>query len=77
MDTVPARVGGLLVVSGSVLAFALGATWAIVVGAALLVIGGLVLAVGAESMLDLDLAEDAPRATETTEPIEPEGGLAA
>ena len=76
MDTVPARVGGLLVVSGSVLAFALGATWAIVAGAALLVIGA-VLAVGAESMLDHDLGEDVPRPTETPEPIEPEGGLAA
>jgi dipeptide/tripeptide permease len=77
MDTVPARVGGLLVVSGSVLAFALGATWAIVVGAALLVIGGLVLAVGAESMLELDVSEEASRTAETPEPIESEGGLAA
>ena len=77
MDSVPARVGGLLVVSGSVLAFALGATWAIVVGAALLVIGGLVLAVGAESMLDVDFSEDVPRPIEKPEPIEPEGGLAA
>jgi hypothetical protein len=75
MDTVQARIGGLLVVSGSVLAFALGVTWAIVVGAAMFVIGGLVLAVAAESMLDL--AEEEARPSETTEPVEPEGGLAA
>lgn len=75
MDTVPARIGGLLVVSGSALAFAVGVAWATVVGAALFVIGGLVLAVAAESMLDL--SEEVARTAETTEPVEPEGGVAA
>jgi hypothetical protein len=74
MHPTQARIGGLLVVSGFTLAFVLGAGWAMVMGAALLVLGGLVLAMAAEPMLDLaedHAAEDAP------EPVEPQGGVAA
>ena len=74
MHPTQARIGGLLVVSGFTLAFVLGAGWAMVMGAALLVLGGLVLAMAAEPMLDL--AED-HAAEDTPEPVEPRGGVAA
>jgi dipeptide/tripeptide permease len=75
MHPTQARIGGLLVVSGFVLAIVLGTGWAMVVGAALLVIGGLVLAVAAEPMLDL--VEETAAADETTEAVDPQGGVAA
>ncbi|MGH9033540.1 MAG: hypothetical protein ACRDY4_11600 [Acidimicrobiia bacterium] len=66
------RVGGLLAVTGFILAFTLSAGWAVAVGAVLLVAGGLVLAVAAESMLDQTTSAD-----EVTEASEPPAGMAA
>jgi hypothetical protein len=54
MHAMQTRIGALLVVTGFTLAFALGAGWAVVVGAALLVVGGIVLAIAVEPMLRFD-----------------------
>jgi hypothetical protein len=75
MHPMQARIGGLLVVSGFTLAFVLGAGWAMVVGAALLVLGGLVLAVACEPMLEL--AEKHVASEDTAEAVEPQGDVAA
>jgi hypothetical protein len=74
MHATQARVGGLLVITGVILAFMLSSPWAIVVGAAMLVCGGIILAIAVEPMLDLDEAVPADDLADT---IEPPGGMAA
>ena len=75
MHPMPARIGGLMVVTGFTLAVLLGAAWATVIGAITLVAGGLVLAVAAEPMLDL--GETAVPSVETTDQVESDDGVAA
>ena len=75
MHPMPARVGGLLVITGFTFAVLLGAGWATVIGAVMLVAGGLTLAVAAEPMLDV--GETALPRVDVTESVEPERGVAA
>jgi hypothetical protein len=75
MHPMQARIGGLLVTSGFALAVVLGVGWAMVVGAALLVVGGLVLAAAAEPLLDL--AEETAAVDDVADAGEPQGGAAA
>jgi hypothetical protein len=77
MHPMQARVGVLLVVSGAVLAFALQGGLTVVVGPALLVAGGLVLALAAEPLLAEPLVEEHAPADEVTEPAEPPEGMVA
>jgi len=72
MHATQARVGGLLVVTGVILAFTFSSAWAVVVGAAMLVCGGIVLAIAVEPMLDQAVSPD-----DVAETIEPPGGMAA
>jgi len=72
MHATQARVGGLLVITGVILAFTLNSAWAIVVGAAMLVCGGIVLAIAVEPMLDQAVSPD-----EVADTVEPPGGMAA
>lgn len=67
-----ARVGGLLVVTGFVLVFALTSSWAIVAGATMLVGGGIILAIAVEPMLDQPVSRD-----DVADSAEPPGGMAA
>ena len=60
MHPIQGRVGGLLVVTGSVLAFTIRAGWAMLVGPALLVFGGLVLALAAEPLVAETSSADDP-----------------
>ncbi len=72
------RIGGLLVVSGFTLAAVLDAGWAMVLGAVVLVAGGLVLAVAVEPMLDLvEETAGSDEAAEAAEAIGSQGGAAA
>ena len=71
MHVMQARVGGLLVITGFTLAFALGAAWA-AVGAAMLVGGGIVLAIAAEPMVDQAMSSD-----DGGDTVEPPGEIAA
>jgi hypothetical protein len=71
MHAMQARVGGLLVVTGFTLAFTLGAAWA-AVGAAMLVGGGIVLAVAAEPLVDQEMSTD-----DGGDTVEPPGEMAA
>ena len=75
MNPMLARTGGLLVATGFTLALALGVAWATVVGAVMLVAGGLVLAIAAEPMLEL--GDPIPSGNDAVEPVEPGGGVAA
>jgi hypothetical protein len=54
MHRMQTRIGALMVVTGSALTFGLAASWAVVVGSALLVIGGMVLAIAVEPALRLE-----------------------
>lgn len=67
-----ARVGGLLVVTGFVLVFALTSSWAIVAGATMLVGGGIILAIAVEPMLDQPVSRD-----DVADSAEPPSGMAA
>jgi hypothetical protein len=77
MHPMQARVGVLLVVSGAVLAFTLQVGLTVVVGPALLVAGGLVLALAAEPLLAEPVVEEHTTADEVTEPAEPPEGMVA
>ena len=54
MHRMQTRIGALMVVTGSTLTFVLAASWAVVVGSALLVMGGMVLAIAVEPALRLE-----------------------
>jgi len=77
MHATQARVGGLLVITGVILAFTLTSPWAIVVGAAMLVCGGIILAIAVEPMLDQPMLDQAVSADDLADTIEPPGGMAA
>jgi hypothetical protein len=72
MHATQGRVGGLLVITGVILAFTLSSPWAIVVGAAMLVCGGIILAIAVEPMLDQAATPD-----EVADTVEPPDGMAA
>lgn len=71
MHPMQARTGGLLVATGFTVALTLTAGWAVFIGPALLVAGGLMLALAAEPMI-----EEGTPATDVAERAE-SGGMAA
>ena len=75
MHPIQGRVGGLLVVTGFVLAFTIRAGWAMLVGPALLVFGGLVLALAAEPLVAE--TSSAGKSDDVAEVVERPGGMAA